>query len=116
MDSFWASFQVPTVKAKWLVLAPKYLQTAFAALSDWYTWRLAEKLYGPSSAAAWSVVSIISPFVTIYTILIWLTVAHGTTQPVAMVYSHEDILELLRNNFDCRGLILLAMGASWNGE
>jgi phosphatidylinositol glycan class B len=48
---------VPTVKANWLLLAPKVLQTVFAVLSDWYTWRLAEKLYGPSSAAAWSVVS-----------------------------------------------------------
>lgn len=56
MDSFWASYQVPTVKAKWLLMAPKALETAFAALSDWYTWRLAEKLYGPSSPAAWSVV------------------------------------------------------------
>ncbi|KAI1131538.1 glycosyltransferase family 22 protein [Nemania abortiva] len=55
VDSFWASYRVPTVKANWLLMAPKALQTAFAALSDWYTWRLAEKLYGPSSAAAWSV-------------------------------------------------------------
>ena len=57
VDSFWASYNVPTVKAKWLLMAPKVMQTVFAALSDWYTWRLAEKLYGPSSAAAWSVVS-----------------------------------------------------------
>ncbi|KAI0879257.1 Alg9-like mannosyltransferase family-domain-containing protein [Hypoxylon argillaceum] len=55
VDSFWATYNVPTVKAKWLLMAPKVLQTGFAALSDWYTWRLAEKLYGPSSAAAWSV-------------------------------------------------------------
>ncbi|KAI1190141.1 glycosyltransferase family 22 protein [Nemania serpens] len=55
VDSFWASYQVPMVKAKWLLMAPKVLQTAFAALSDWYTWRLAEKIYGPSSPAAWSV-------------------------------------------------------------
>ncbi|KAI0408706.1 glycosyltransferase family 22 protein [Xylaria palmicola] len=55
VDSFWAGYNVPTVKAKWLLLAPKILQTVFAASSDWYTWRLAEKLFGPSSAAAWSV-------------------------------------------------------------
>ncbi|KAI1180387.1 Alg9-like mannosyltransferase family-domain-containing protein [Nemania sp. FL0916] len=55
VDSFWASSPVSTVKAKWLIMAPKALQTVFAALSDWYTWRLAEKLYGPSSAASWSV-------------------------------------------------------------
>ncbi|KAK5629614.1 hypothetical protein RRF57_005329 [Xylaria bambusicola] len=55
VDSFWASYNVPTIKAKWLLMAPKMLQAVFAALSDWYTWKLAGKLYGPSSAAAWSV-------------------------------------------------------------
>lgn len=45
----------PTIKAKWLIAAPKVLQSGFAALSDWYSWRLAERLYGHSSAAAWSV-------------------------------------------------------------
>ncbi|KAI0199660.1 glycosyltransferase family 22 protein [Astrocystis sublimbata] len=55
VDSFWASYNVPTVKAKWLLMAPKVLQTVFAASSDWYTWKLAEKLYGPSSAASWAV-------------------------------------------------------------
>lgn len=45
------------VKAQWLVAAPKALQTGFAALGDWYNWRLAEKLYGQNSAISWSVVS-----------------------------------------------------------
>ncbi|KAI1426000.1 Alg9-like mannosyltransferase family-domain-containing protein [Xylaria sp. FL1777] len=58
VDSFWATYRLPVVKAKWLLMAPKVLQTAFAALGDWYTWRLAEKLYGPSSAAAWAVLLI----------------------------------------------------------
>ncbi|KAJ8131923.1 hypothetical protein O1611_g1697 [Lasiodiplodia mahajangana] len=64
VDSFWASYKVPTVKANWLLMAPKALQTGFAALSDWYTWRLAEKLYGPGSAAAWSVllVALLNPW------------------------------------------------------
>lgn len=47
----------PATKATWLLAAPKVLQTGFAALSDWYSWRLAERLYGRGSAAAWSVVS-----------------------------------------------------------
>ncbi|KAI0532897.1 Alg9-like mannosyltransferase family-domain-containing protein [Xylaria digitata] len=59
VDSFWASYNVPTVKAKWLLMAPRVLQATFAALSDWYTWRLAGKLYGPSSAASWSVLVIV---------------------------------------------------------
>ncbi|KAI2637309.1 glycosyltransferase family 22 protein [Xylaria nigripes] len=55
VDNFWASYTVPSVKAKWLLMAPKALQTVFAALGDWYTWRLGEKLYGSCSAAAWAV-------------------------------------------------------------
>ncbi|KAI0481190.1 glycosyltransferase family 22 protein [Xylariaceae sp. FL0804] len=55
VNSFWAASNAPVTKAKWLLMAPKFTQAAFAALSDWYTWRLAEKLYGPSSTAAWSV-------------------------------------------------------------
>ncbi|KAI1777526.1 glycosyltransferase family 22 protein [Hypoxylon cercidicola] len=43
------------VRAKWLIAAPKMLQTGFAALGDWYSWRFAEKLYGRGSVAAWSV-------------------------------------------------------------
>ncbi|KAI0180139.1 glycosyltransferase family 22 protein [Hypoxylon sp. FL1284] len=42
-------------KASWLVAAPKLLQAGFAALGDWYSWRLSEKLYGRASVAAWSV-------------------------------------------------------------
>lgn len=57
MKSFLGPAMDPKVVAKWLVAAPKVLQAIFAALSDWYSWRLAEKLYGHGSAAAWSVVS-----------------------------------------------------------
>lgn len=57
VQNFWGPGIASTVKAKWLIAAPKVLQTGFAALSDWYSWRLAEKLYGHGSVAAWSVVS-----------------------------------------------------------
>ncbi|KAI0382937.1 glycosyltransferase family 22 protein [Hypomontagnella monticulosa] len=55
VKSFLGPGMGPKVVATWLVTAPKVLQTIFAALSDWYSWRLAEKLYGHGSAAAWSV-------------------------------------------------------------
>ncbi|KAI1769052.1 glycosyltransferase family 22 protein [Hypoxylon sp. FL1150] len=55
VQNFWGPGIAPTVKAKWLIAAPKVLQTGFAALGDWYSWRLAEKLYGHGSVAAWSV-------------------------------------------------------------
>ena len=40
-----------------LVIIPKMIQAGIAALSDWYAWRLGEKLYGRNSVTAWSVVS-----------------------------------------------------------
>lgn len=40
-----------------LVIVPKIMQAGIAALSDWYAWRLGEKLYGRNSVTAWSVVS-----------------------------------------------------------
>ncbi|KAI0115188.1 glycosyltransferase family 22 protein [Daldinia grandis] len=55
VQNFEGSGMTPATKAKWLLAAPKVLQTGFAALSDWYSWRLAERLYGHGSAAAWSV-------------------------------------------------------------
>ncbi|KAI8964121.1 glycosyltransferase family 22 protein [Daldinia sp. FL1419] len=55
VQNFQGAGMAPATKAKWLLAAPKVLQTGFAALSDWYSWRLAERLYGRGSAAAWSV-------------------------------------------------------------
>ncbi|KAI1393757.1 glycosyltransferase family 22 protein [Hypoxylon trugodes] len=55
VQNFGGSNMAPQVMAKLLLVAPKVLQTGFATLSDWYSWRLAEKLYGRGSAAAWSV-------------------------------------------------------------
>ncbi|XXH05210.1 ornithine aminotransferase [Hypoxylon texense] len=55
VQNFFGPSTASKVKAKWLMAAPKIIQTGFAALSDWYSWRLAEKLYGHGSVAAWSV-------------------------------------------------------------
>lgn len=41
-----------------LLWAPKLTQAVFAALGDFYTWRLASKLHGEGSTAATSAVSI----------------------------------------------------------
>ncbi|ORY69998.1 GPI mannosyltransferase 3 [Pseudomassariella vexata] len=53
-----------SLRATVLVAIPKVIQAGFAALSDWYAWRLGEKLYGPNSAVAWSVLlmSIVNPW------------------------------------------------------
>ncbi|KAF7530157.1 hypothetical protein G7054_g9654 [Neopestalotiopsis clavispora] len=38
-----------------LLAAPKIVQAGLAALTDWFAWRLAEKLFGRNTATAWSV-------------------------------------------------------------
>ncbi|KAI4596272.1 glycosylphosphatidylinositol anchor biosynthesis [Pestalotiopsis sp. 9143b] len=38
-----------------LLAAPKVVQAGLAALTDWFAWRLAEKLFGRNTATAWSV-------------------------------------------------------------
>ncbi|KAI5868126.1 glycosyltransferase family 22 protein [Durotheca rogersii] len=55
VHNVWGGIGAPTVEAQWLVAAPKILQAGFAALGDWYAWRLAEKLYGRGNPTAWSV-------------------------------------------------------------
>ncbi|KAH6654410.1 GPI mannosyltransferase 3 [Truncatella angustata] len=48
-----------------LLAAPKVIQAGLAALSDWYAWRLAERLFGRNTATSWSVLlmSIANPWV-----------------------------------------------------
>ncbi|KXJ97457.1 Alg9-like mannosyltransferase family-domain-containing protein [Microdochium bolleyi] len=43
-----------SVKSKWLVAVPRVMQVGFAALADWYTWRLSEKLYGYGTPVSWA--------------------------------------------------------------
>lgn len=46
-----------STRADLLLVAPKVLQALFAALLDWYTWKLAETAYGRASRTALSAVS-----------------------------------------------------------
>lgn len=46
------------VRSALLIWAPKLTQAVFAALGDFYTWRLASKLHGEGSTAATSAVSV----------------------------------------------------------
>jgi GPI mannosyltransferase 3 len=47
-----------------LVTAPKIVQAAFAGLSDFYTWKLAERIYGQDSNEAWAalLLTVLSPW------------------------------------------------------
>lgn len=43
-------------RASVLAVVPKLVQACFAVLGDYYSWKLAEKVYGPGSRSAWSAV------------------------------------------------------------
>jgi phosphatidylinositol glycan class B len=47
----------PPFKALMLVTLPGALQSVFAALGDFYTWKLAMDIYGRASNAPWAAVS-----------------------------------------------------------
>ncbi len=48
-----ASRLSPDTHAKLLIAAPKVTQAIFAALGDYYTWKLGEGVYGRDSSEAW---------------------------------------------------------------
>ncbi|KAG7002243.1 GPI mannosyltransferase 3 [Physcia stellaris] len=54
----------PTWHADLIIAAPKATQAVFAALGDYYTWKLGEKIYGHGSNEAWAalVLTVCSPW------------------------------------------------------
>lgn len=46
----------PSYHADLMIAAPKILQAVFAALGDYYTWKLGENMYGRGSNEAWAAV------------------------------------------------------------
>ena len=44
----------PEYRAELLVTSPKILQSCIAALGDYYTWKLGERVYGQGSLQAWA--------------------------------------------------------------
>ncbi|KGY15324.1 hypothetical protein PABG_11624 [Paracoccidioides brasiliensis Pb03] len=54
-ESIWIS---PLNRANLLVVAPKLTQAYFAAIGDFYTWKLAGKIYGSYSYEAWAALAL----------------------------------------------------------
>lgn len=46
----------PQFRAMILVYLPRVVQGVFAAVGDFYTWKLAERIYGRGSYTAWTAV------------------------------------------------------------
>jgi GPI mannosyltransferase 3 len=49
----------PAAKAHFLVALPKLVQSVFAALADFYTWKLATQIFGKESNVPWAAVSLL---------------------------------------------------------
>lgn len=47
-------------RAEDMLIAPKIVQAIFAALLDFYTWKLSQKIYGVGSAASMATVFILT--------------------------------------------------------
>lgn len=45
---------IPQFRALILAVLPNVVQAYFAAIGDYYTWQLAEKIYGKGSHAGWA--------------------------------------------------------------
>ena len=59
-DKILALFQCfPPLRALLLVFLPKAVQSVFAGLGDYYTWKLSERIYGRGSRAAWTTVRVL---------------------------------------------------------
>jgi len=54
----------PAVRAELFLAAPKTLQGVFAALGDYYTWKLARRIFGHDSQQAWAALAltVLSPW------------------------------------------------------
>ena len=46
----------PTSRADLLIASPKALQAIIAAVGDYYTWKLGQRVYGQGSNEAWAAV------------------------------------------------------------
>jgi hypothetical protein len=98
----------PPVISSALVVLPKVIQSVFAAASDFYTWKLAEKVFGTNSNQAWAAVSI--PRTPLQPVLTRTTVLGVCLQPLALVLLHQNVLQLGGDDLDHCSPILLAVG------
>lgn len=102
-----------------MIATPKILQAVFAALGDYYTWKLGERMYGRGSNEAWAAVcsfrSYESRFPTESPRLILRPVdvvaCPNGLQPLAMVLFHAHTVQLPGDDshHHCTALMAVAL-------
>lgn len=91
----------PTYRADLLIAAPKVFQAVVAALGDYYTWKLGERVYGAWSNEAWAAVGIfLWPCCFNGLLLIWFTLSACSNglQSMAVVLLYPRTVELPRDD------------------
>ncbi|RDA83730.1 hypothetical protein CP532_0221 [Ophiocordyceps camponoti-leonardi (nom. inval.)] len=84
-----------TLRAAAIMAAPKLLQAIFAALGDWYTWKLAVSIYGPDSNSSLSVLllQLFSPWQWYVSTRTFSNSLETTLTAMALYYWPWQILE-----------------------
>lgn len=99
----------PLTAADSLIAAPKATQAFIAATGDYYTWKLAGKVYGFDSYGAWATVCFCGWDICICADGLRLA-SLDYTESVAMVLFNTNLFQLRRDYPDSSRTILVAMG------
>lgn len=97
----------PQFRAMILASLPNLVQSILAGVGDYYTWQLAQKLYGVGSTTAWTTVcrvSMLNPYANSI-----LPASLGAVQSLGMVLFNEDVLKFSGDYYDHNCTVLLAM-------
>ena len=116
----------PDAHADLLIAAPKVTQAVFAALGDFYTWKLAERIYGRDSNEAWAAVCSFvcrKPNTDPSSVIsgckssaddsghgAYVLACGDCLQPLAVVLFDTDAVQLPRDHLDDCCTIPMAMG------
>ena len=99
-----------------LIVGPKTLQAVVSAIGDFYTWRLATRIYGEDTTGAWTTVRDMVPCRTWWrlrrvknTSIDSLTAHRHRPESLAMVLLDKNLVKLLGNNGHNRRVGPLAM-------
>lgn len=103
----------PLNRANLLLAAPKLTQALFAAVGDFYTWKLAGKVYGNYSYEAWGAVSDTAARTYICQISdtdYSLVARIDCPKSLAVVLLDANIIKLPRDKPHNRRIVFVAMG------
>lgn len=103
----------PQFRAMVLAAIPPILQSICAAFGDFYTWRLAERIYGRGSNTAWAAVRSVALLQESTYKTDGPLVVCNDLESLAVVLFNKNLVELRRDYIDNSRSELLAVGLGW---